>query len=202
MVNAIPVKGNLGQLRESLEALRGLDLKSDKASQLSDTKYEQLKAAIADYEARLPTWEASLQALGQLDQASKLVKELTVATTHYDGAPEAAQHARLLERAEALSGYFQQVSTKPMISTPDNVTQRREVLEALRQSFQDTVTGEQLAQIEVALSWLDAEVQTREAQASTWLTEMQQRFQNGKIQGLEKVLASPPPFWMTQVMRR
>ncbi|WP_102126051.1 hypothetical protein [Deinococcus planocerae] len=194
LVSNISVKGNLAALRDSLDALRTLELKSDRAYALSEEKYSQLKQAIAGLEGRLPSWETALETVLDAGAAGKLGKELVAGSSLYEGTEEAERLAELQNRADALTRYFGGLSSAPSLHEPADVEHRRAALEALRQEHQGVLNAEQCAQLDVALTKLEQQHQNLEDKATEWLRQQQQQFSSGNTKGLEQALDMAPRF--------
>ena len=194
VVNSIAVTGGLAALRGSLEALRKLDSKSQRASELADKKYEQLKANILALEERLPEWERKLGAVLDLNAANKLQHDLLSQSSKYEGTPEAGRISDLQTRAASLQRYYSVLGQPSPIYDPTDVERRSAELQALAAEYAGQLTAEQESQLSAAQSDLMEKKATAEAKAATWLTEQQVRLTKGDIKGLDKVLNSPPRF--------
>lgn len=194
VVNSISVTGGLAALRESLEALRKLNPKSNKAYELSEKKYGQIKDAIAHLEGQLPNWQKALETVLDAKAAGQLSKDLLSQGSKYEGTPEAERMTALQGQAEALNRFFNVLSSTTPLRDPADVDSRRSTLTALTDEYAATLTEAQRGKVEEALGELEQQRLAKETEASQWLKKHQERFSSGNTNGLEKDLDSPPRF--------
>lgn len=194
VVQNIPVSGSLQTLRGSLEALKKFDPKSNRAAALSEEKYTQIKAAIADLEGHLPGWQQALEAVDSHKAAQTLSKELLTQGSRYEHTPEAEQITQMQGRAEQLAAYFQALTPGSAPRTPTDAEERRAVLSGLAEQYQGVLTDSQLEHVGAALAALQAQVEKMEGLASAWLKEKQEQFTAGNTEKLERELDAPPAF--------
>lgn len=194
VVNSISVAGGLAALRASLDALRQLDPKSDKAYDLSEKKYAQIKNAIAQLEEQLPHWKQALDDTLDTKSAEQLSKTLLTQSSKYEGTPEAEQMVSLQAHADSLNTYFKTLGSPFALRDPQDVDNRHIALKGLADEYQSVLNPSQQAKLDEALTALEQQRLAKEDEASLWLKARQERFTSGEIKGLEKELDSPPRF--------
>ncbi|WP_104989993.1 hypothetical protein [Deinococcus sp. NW-56] len=194
IVRSIPTKGNLATLRDSLRSLQKLDPKSDRAADLAEEKYTQIKAAISELEAHLHDLPSLLDSVADTGAARKLHQQLLQENYQYRDTPEAEQMASATSRAGQLVAYFEALSSWRPPATPQEATETRARLTALDGQFA-ALSPAQQALVAGALAALDEQIAQCEAQALTWLGERRARLESGAAPAaLARELETPPAF--------
>lgn len=194
VVNNISVTSDLAALRQSFETLRKLDPKSNRANEIAEQKYEQLKASIAKLENQLGSWAEQLDAVLDVQAASQLSHTLLSQSARYEGTLEAEQLSRLQARAAHLDRYFKTLSTTPKLHEPADAEAHRAALVALPDEYQAWLTDTQREQVSVALEGLAACESQLQAEAHAWLEARRQEFAAGQVKALDQQLDTPPRF--------
>ncbi|GGL18962.1 hypothetical protein [Deinococcus radiotolerans] len=195
IVRSIPTKGNLATLRDSLKSLQKLDPKSNRAADLAEEKYTQIKAAISDLEGHLRELPDLLGAVSDASEAKKLHQRLLQENYQYRDTPEAEPVNAATSRAEQLVAYFEVVSNWRPPANPQDAEETRARLTALDQKFAAVLTPQQQALVTAAVSALDAQVTEYETKSLTWLAERQTRIEDGTAStALARELETPPAF--------
>lgn len=195
VVRSISTKGNLATLRESLRSLQKLDSKSDQAAALADEKYNQIKAAISELEARLGGFPQQLDSVVDLNAARKLHQQLLQESYQYRDTPEAEQLAAATARAEQLVAYFGALTGWRSPATPQEAAETRIQLTKLKEQFGAALSRAQQELSAEAVASLDAQVAKRETEALAWLQGCEAKQRNGKaFERLARELETPPAF--------
>ncbi len=192
-----PLPGSLKGLRDELNTVQGMRVKSEKARNLREKRLKDVRERIAHLE-NVPR-NSGLR----LDQASSRqdirdARDYLIRNQdHFGGSPEAGIVSQLLVRAEALEGVLGKIDAirhRP----PANPSEAQQMLQEVQeiQREQNAHLGPaQRTLIQEEVHRIEGLIREQESRAVSWLEDVKRRAEAASdLPRLLEELSSPPPF--------